>query len=809
MKIWNNVLKWIIYISLAIVPFLAWYVSGFGIQTEWNSMLFPYISGKNFAFRIVIEIALFSWFILMLINKNYRPKKNILLWGYGIFMFILLIADIFSVNSTKSFFSNFERMEGFITHIHLFAYFLIMISMFKNHFAWAKYRRIFFWSNIPVLAVAFLQLFGLKDFWFSKLFPALSNWISTKLIGGFAPTQGGLQLDSTLGNSTYLAIYVVFFMYLFLNSFISSKIEKGYYKWKYLVMFILNLIILYYTQTRGAQVGLIAGVIVTSLILLIGGRKLKDFKIAKRISISIIIVMVVGYIGLLSLNGKVKSGSIAKLTKIADFANPITLPSKIGAIKKELYNPTSTYQSLLTISKDGTFTSRILNIKIALAGWKERPLFGWGQDNYFYVFAKYNDARMYAQEPWFDRTHNVFMDWLISAGIIGLISYLSLYVLAFILLWNKNSQKLHSTKKDFIEKALLSGLLVSYFIHNIFVFDHLVSYILFVFILAYIAIRFGKEEKENHIVLDTKKNTFIIFAPVIIILFIVSLYFFNIRYISANRDIINGLSPRPKAGESGLDTFKRSLNSFKSSCSVGGVAHFECREQLAQTTLSLISQVRQSKIPPTAEYEPVYKLVSDFIDTTKQEYKKIVDIKNSDPRSLSIYSSFLRAINDNTEALKYGKLAYQYATEKQTIATLYVQELLTAKNFEEANKVAKHIYESDTSYPDGKALYESTRLFLGKFDEVENELKDEKGFINLSNDSYNAYISLNQKSRLYNILANNVRVNPKDLQSNVSLAQLYLEDKNKFTAINILENFAKLSPEYKEKVDAYIKEINK
>ena len=109
------------------------------------------------------------------------------------------------------------------------------------------------------------------------------------------------------------------------------------------------------------------------------------------------------------------------------------------------------------------------------------------------MFAKYNDARMYAQEPWFDRSHNVFMDWLIAAGALGLVAYLALYFSAIWTMWCSKYSKNHkNSRNEFIEKALLTGLLVAYFIHNIFVFDNLISYILFFIVLAYIHFAFNR-----------------------------------------------------------------------------------------------------------------------------------------------------------------------------------------------------------------------------------------------------------------------------------------------------------------------------
>ncbi len=167
-------------------------------------------------------------------------------------------------------------------------------------------------------------------------------------------------------------------------------------------MLILNLIVLFYTQTRGAQVGFAIGIFATSIIIYFGGRKFKELKNKRKISLAIIVFVLISYFSLIIFshtNVVAKSSTLNRLSKVASFADPISLPKKISKLTSELYNPNSTYQDLLAVSGDGTFTSRILNIKMSLDGFKARPILGWGQDNYFYVFSKYNDPRMYAQEP--------------------------------------------------------------------------------------------------------------------------------------------------------------------------------------------------------------------------------------------------------------------------------------------------------------------------------------------------------------------------------------------------------------------------
>ena len=806
----NKFLKWVIYISLAIIPFLAFYVSGFGIGAAWNSMLFPYITGKNFAFRILVEIAAAAWLMLMILNKEYRPKKSLILWIYSAFVFVLLLADIFSINPTRAFFSNFERMEGFVGHAHLFLYFLILVSMFKTKTAWKEYKVVLFISNIPVLLLAFLQLLGLSTFTPMNYLPALRDAIHKV----FYPSQGGSQLDSSLGNSTYLAIYSVFFIFLFFISYLESKMEKNKNSWIYGLMVILNLIALYYTQTRGAQVGFAVGVFVSAIIIYFGGKKFPELKSLRKISLGVVVAILAIFVGLVSFKNAgfiQNSSTLNRLSKVASFANPVTFVSKVGELKTELYNPASTYQSLLAISGDGTFTSRLLNIKMSLSGARERPILGWGQDNYFYVFAKHNDARMYAQEPWFDRTHNVFMDWLIAGGIVGLLVYLALYFSAIWTIWFSKYAKSHkNTRSEFLEKSLLTGLLIAYFIHNIFVFDNLISYILFFVVLAYINFAFNKPVETKVVSIDAKikRSKTVIWGPVVAIALLSSLYFLNINYIIANRNIIGGLTPQIKNGESPVEALNRSLSSFEKATKTGGIAKMESREQLAQQTLGLINQISSANIPQTEEYLPIYQLLSNYISATKNAYSDIVDSAHPDPRSLSIYSIFLRSIGDYAGAVKYGKMAYEYAPKKQTIGTEYVQELLSVNDLNTANQVAKSIYDNDPTYDQAKNIYSITSIYVKDFTTAEKLLKDENGVMAVNEDVTSAYLAAGAKDRIISILNNNIDKNPNDVNSMVVLAKLYADTGNKYMAISLLNSVSKIRPDLKTQVDAYIKTLN-
>src|SRR5205085_82544 len=82
-------------------------------------------------------------------------------------------------------------------------------------------------------------------------------------------------------------------------------------------------------------------------------------------------------------------------------------------------------------------------------------ILGWGQENYAIVFDKYYDPRMYGQEPWFDRVHNIIFDWLVAGGFPGLILYLLIFAALLRVLWKADVFTLS-------ERSILTGLLVGY-----------------------------------------------------------------------------------------------------------------------------------------------------------------------------------------------------------------------------------------------------------------------------------------------------------------------------------------------------------
>ena len=109
---------------------------------------------------------------------------------------------------------------------------------------------------------------------------------------------------------------------------------------------------------------------------------------------------------------------------------------------------------------DPTTAARLFLWVIAVKGWEERPILGWGQENFPYIFAKHYDPGMYGRAAWVDRAHDAltkdgsrvdrahdifFFDWLTAGGVLGLFTYLSIFCTA---IWYASVGRRYGLRRD-------------------------------------------------------------------------------------------------------------------------------------------------------------------------------------------------------------------------------------------------------------------------------------------------------------------------------------------------------------------------
>jgi O-antigen ligase len=423
----ENVYLWWTKVLVFLIPFLPLYIS--------TSMLFPYITGKNFAFRILVEIAAVLWIGLITVNKKYMPHSSAIVLSILTFTFIVGIADLSGVNPYNSFWSNYERMEGYITILHLTLYFLVVKSVLQTRKDWLMFFNI-------ILAVSFLvSLFALS--------------LPTATEGSRFWLEYGTRIYGTIGNPTFLAAYMLLTIFIGFITFLNTK--KKYLKAYYIALILLNAGVIYLTATRGAILSGFIGLIVICIFYVSETGKKQKWK-AKNTAITIAVIICIVAVAVLIITSH----------------------------KDNIFKHDITLSRLASMSSDNSVEARLASWKIAWNGIKEKPYLGWGQENFIgtYMVNLIPFTGEQVWQVWADRAHNIVIEWLVNAGILGLSSYILILGSAVYTTRKKYTSKLLSKK----EAVTIATALFVYFLQNLFTFDTINTYFIFFALMAYIDI---------------------------------------------------------------------------------------------------------------------------------------------------------------------------------------------------------------------------------------------------------------------------------------------------------------------------------
>lgn len=708
-----------------------------------QSFFFPFITGKNFAFRILVEIMAAGWLALALVYPQYRPRRSWILAAFAIFVAIIALADAFGAYPFKSFWGNYERMDGWVTLAHLLLLVAVASSMLGTEKLWRMFFQTTLGVSIAVAGYGFLQLFGVAS-----------------LTAGFSSLS---RLDATFGNPIYLAVYMLFhaFIAALLWAQTWSKSAPGTrfgFSFAYGAVLAIDCIVLLLTATRGTILGLIGGALVSAALIALFGRDASS-RLAKAS-----LGMIVGII--------VVSGGFF-LVRDAAWVQNVSFLQRLGTIS----------------TSDSTTKARFYNWGMAWEGVKERPILGWGQENYAVVFDKYYDPRMYSAEPWFDRVHNVIFDWLVAGGILGLLSYLSIFVAALIALWRRAG----NTAPAFtvVESSILTGVLAGYFFHNLFVFDNVMSYILFGFIIAYIAWRKAESAGAERLWKASLPEQSL---PVVAIVGALLLWgvasWVNAAALAQNRLLIQAISSYP-------DGVTKNLEYIKKAIAEGSVGTQEAREQLVQmaTKVAGISGIDiQTK-------QAFYDLA--VAEITLQQEASPLDARPA---------LFLGLVHDSFGNYVAGAEALKHALSLSPTKQSILYEL--ARNAQMRGDVTgmmayfKKAYELEMRNVQARILYASGAIAI-KDDALANELLAPIIPTGEAADTRITAAYLAQK-RFDNIVAvwePYVKTHPDDVQGYFTLAAAYYGMGNRTKAIAALEAASRLSTDAALQAAGFIEQI--
>ncbi|MBU4375662.1 O-antigen ligase family protein [Patescibacteria group bacterium] len=415
------------------------YASFISVFLVFKNLLFPFITSKQISFNILIEVLFVIWFAFIIKYPEYRPKKSWISFGLIGFFAAMLLSCFTTVDFNLSFWGDIERMLGIFHLLHFLAFYFIVITVFRK---WEDWRNLFI---VSITAAVVVCLYG----------------------------QIKSMHYSTIGNTAYVSGYVIFNIFFALILLFRTFRDKFSFKNQksliigscYLIAIFIMLSIFKMTNTRGAYVGLGAGIMAGLLLFIVLPRpnpllsKERELSRTKRVRFYSSLAAVI----------------FAVLVSLV-FAYPQSRIVKNSAILRTVTQISS--QAV-------TFQTRIISWKAAAKDFPNHPILGTGHGNYAITFDKYFDPSFYdytRAETYFDRAHNNIVDIASTTGIVGLAAYLSIFIAALYYLISGYRRK-QIGANEFI---LLIGLMIAYFIQNLAVFDSLVTYISLMIMLGYI-----------------------------------------------------------------------------------------------------------------------------------------------------------------------------------------------------------------------------------------------------------------------------------------------------------------------------------
>lgn len=783
---YERYLRWAAVCGLFLVPVIPFIIS--------TNMFFPFITGKNFFFRIVVEIVFGIWVLLALKNPAYRPRFSLVLAALGLFTLWMAVATGLSVDPVKSFWSNFERMEGYINVLHLFVYFLATASILNATRLW---NRFFEFSVVVSVAIGVYAL--------------------SQVVGFIPIDQGATRITATLGNAIYFGIYLVFNIYfaLFLlwrepafferrfliravlsagGSFLLLALfayfagithnallpialmagaglalmfvrERAYFTGFLLFALLADIVFLFMTESRGPMLGFFGGLVVAAVALYFMTLGTGEWRRSRKAALYFVGALTVLALVFLALRQQPWVQSVPGFNRLASISLTET-----------------------------TVTSRLDFIwPMAWRGFLEKPFVGWGQENFNFVFNKYYDPHMWNQEQWFDRTHNSFLDWLVAGGLPAFILFLSLFFFSARALWR--------SELPAPERAVLLGLIAAYAFHSLFVFDNIVSSIYFFTLLA-LAHALSQRDVPGYLFLSKPvgERGMAIAAPVIAVVFLGGAWMLNAGGVANATTLIKAIQTQDPNTGAPLD-IKNNLAYFKEVLAGSPLGRQETAEQFMQFAANVVGSPNVSP-EQKAQY---FTGAAEAMDRMTKE-------RPNDARLELFFGAFLNGAGQTPLALDRLEKARALSPKKQAILfEIGVNAYLRNGETEKAIAPLKEAFESAPEYNTARIYYAAALYKAGRTGEADALIVEKWGSVAPANSDelLQAYFAAQLFGRAEAIIEARIAKSPADPQLYMTLAAIRYSAGDKRGAIAALEAGAKANEDFAAQAQTLIAQIRR
>ena len=431
---------------------------------------FPFVVGKAVYSRSIIEATFALWVALVIFYPRYRPGLSWVLIAFCVWFAVSWLAGAFGVSYVRSMWSTYERMQGLVDLAHWLAFASMAATAFSGLRGW----RVLFTINLIVgIVVCSLGLLSFYDL------------IQSESLG-----VGGGRLAATMGNPTYLAAYAAVNALigagLLVRSFApgsdggvgrrragSAFSADGWLRPVWAVAVVLSLWALWETASRGAALGLAAAVAGLAVFYALRGARTPR---ARKAALAVIAAFAA--VALLF--------AAARTSKALD---PLMQSSRMTA-----------RLAIVGDDTDRSLRGRLVAFRAGVTAFAERPLLGWGSENFLSAWGRHTDYEESGIETRFDRAHSKIIEEMVTKGAAGLAAYIFVWAaMAWALI--RSYRRRRGLDRAFI--AIVGAAMVAYFIQNLFLFDNFASTLQFSLLAAFAA----SEERRERTRSGEKRDT--------------------------------------------------------------------------------------------------------------------------------------------------------------------------------------------------------------------------------------------------------------------------------------------------------------
>jgi tetratricopeptide (TPR) repeat protein len=531
-------------------------------------------------------------------------------------------------------------------------------------------------------------------------------------------------------------------LFLHLNVFTKKWRHYGAYGY-FLTLIILNAVALFNTQTRGALIGLLVGLALMAVMALF----MKQVPKFLRASGAIILALVVIAVGIVALN---RDSSWIRANQTLSRVANISLT-------------------------DTTSEARLLTWQTGLKGVAEKPIFGWGAERFFVVFNKYFPSEIYRHSNsrvWYDRAHNIYVEYLVQGGVVGLLLYLMIFAYALWALWR-------SYRRDHQPGAFIifTGLFAAYGIQNAFVFDSINSYILLILTFATVIFITHDHQAGKRVwfVHNLRSGALVLASLIILILTLAAVSLLNVPQLQKNMEYVKDYNKLRAAQNA--DTFQQGT---KNLLAVIDNSVFLGTLELRQTYSEFANDVAQSGSAP------LY-IRREVVDQAAEQLEKSIAQEPDNARHYAFLTNlYLTAASmDPSYADKNLKIIERGIALSPTRTPFYYslgRVYITKKLYDQAIDTFKKAVELSPNVPDAHLNLLAAYITANKLQEATTETNVIRGLkATMSPDNYATF---SRVLRVGGAIPEAIKVLQEAIDHYPEEAGLYSELSNLYQSIN-------------------------